>query len=265
MEIDTTLRAVFAMIASTIGVLASNVVTDLSAAEVGVVLLVCAAGAIVQGSAGIGLGLVASPVLLAIEPSFAPGPLLVGGVVIGSRHMIAERPYLETSSLGRALIGLPVGAIGAVTVLQVMSQSALSLAIGVMICLSSALLLSGFQLRRSNTSDVVTGAAGTFTSMAAALPGPPLVIGFHDLSPGALRCTVSVFVTVVSVVAMVSLAVIGRFGTDEFMLLALMVPGLLLGLVASGWTRPRLDKAWFRPAVLVLSFLGGAVLAINQL
>ena len=230
-----------------------------------IILAAAALGAVIQGSAGIGLGLVASPVLLSIDTDFAPGPLLVAGLVIGTRHMAAEWSHLDRPTFGRAILGVPVGAAAAIVVLQLMGPGTLAFTIGLLICLASVLLLTGFQLERTTTTDIITGAGCAFTSLAAALPGPPLVIGFHDLSPRALRCTISLFVACVSVVAMASLAAIGRFGGRELTLLALLVPGLLAGLVASRWTRPWLDQTWFRPAVLTLSFAGGAVLALNQL
>lgn len=241
------------------------VIADLSSIDLAIVLGIAAVGAIVQGSAGIGLGLVASPILLSIDPSFAPGPLLIGGVVVGARHMAAEWEDLDRPTLGRSLIGLPIGAIGGLAVLRVMAADTLSLMIGLLICAAALFLLSGVNVRRTNTVDVMTGAASAFTSITAALPGPPLVIGFADLSPRCLRCTVSVFVAATSAFAFVGLVAIGRFGQHEATLLAVMVPGLLLGVVLSRWTRPLLDRHWFRPAILALSFAGGAALALNQL
>lgn len=243
----------------------TGVIADLSMIELLIVLAATAAGAIVQGSAGIGLGLVASPILLTIDPAFGPGPLLLGGLVIGARHMVAEWDDLDRPTLQRSLIGLPFGAFTGLAILRVMAADTLSMMIGLLICAAALFLLSGVQVTRTNTSDILTGAASAFTSISAAVPGPPLVIGFADLPPRALRCTVSVFVAITSAVAFVGLVVIERFGVHETKLLALMVPGLVLGVGLSRWTRPLLDRQWFRPAILVLSFAGGAALALNQL
>lgn len=244
---------------------AGVVIADLSAIELLIVFAITATGAMVQGSAGIGLGLVASPVLLSIDPSFAPGPLLLGGLVVGARHMTAEWSELDRPTLRRTLVGLPFGALGALTVLQVMAADTLSLLIGFLIVAAALFLLSGVHAPRSGAGDVLTGAASAFTSITAALPGPPLVIGLADLKPGCLRCTVSVFVAATSAVAFVGLVLIDRFGSREAALLALMLPGLVAGVFASRWTRPLLDRHWFRPAILVLSLGGGAALVLQQL
>lgn len=240
-------------------------IAGLSSVDLLIVVAVTAAGAIVQGSAGIGLGLVASPVLLSLDPAFGPGPLLLGGLVVGARHIAAEWDDLDRPTLRRSLIGLPVGIVAGLGLLRVMATDTLSLTIGVMICAASLFLLSGVRVARSNSSDVLTGVASAFTSITAALPGPPLVIGLADLAPRSLRCTVSVFVAITSAFAFVGLVIIDRFGSHEAMLLALMVPGLVLGVFASRWTRPLLDRHWFRPAILILSLTGGAALVLHQL
>ncbi len=240
-------------------------IAELSGPEVAAVLAASAFGGLVQGSAGIGMGLVAGPVLLSIDTDFAPGPMLVAGVVIAGRHLTMEWGDLDRSAFRRSMFGAPVGAVAALLVLSVMSTEALALTIGVLICVMCAALLAGVSLRRTDRTDVITGAGAAFTSLAAALPGPPLVIGFHDLDPKAMRCTVSLFITAMSAFALVSLAAIGRFGGREATLLALMVPGVAAGVVLSRWTRPWLDRAWFRPAVLVLAFLGGAALVVSQM
>lgn len=243
----------------------SEVIVGLTSIDLVIVFAISAAGAIVQGSAGIGLGLVASPVLLTVDPSFGPGPLLLGGLVVGARHMVAEWEDLDRPTLRRSLSGLPVGIVAGLAVLRVMAADTLSLMIGLLICAAALFLLSGVSVTRTHAGDLVTGAASAFTSITAALPGPPLVIGLADLPPRALRCTVSAFVAVTSVFALAGLVVIDRFGTHEAALLALMIPGLLMGVFLSRWTRPMLDRHWFRPAILTLSLAGGAALALNQL
>ena len=244
--------------------LSAEVIAGLTWIDLVIVFATSAAGAIVQGSAGIGLGLVASPVLLSVDPSFGPGPLLLGGLVIGARHMTAEWDHLDRPTLRRLLTGLPVGIVAGLAVLRVMAADTLSLMIGLLICAAALFLLSGVTLRRTNAGDLVTGAGSAFTSITAALPGPPLVIGLADLPPKALRCTVSLFVAITSAFAFVGLVIIDRFGSQEATLLALMVPGLVMGVFVSRWTRPMLDRHWFRPAILLLSLGGGAALVFNQ-
>jgi uncharacterized membrane protein YfcA len=82
------------------------------------------AGAVVHGSVGIGLTLVAGPALIAIDPGFAPGPLLVAGQLVGVRHMYAERQHLDQATYRRCVLGLPIGIGLGVVVLAMMSEKA---------------------------------------------------------------------------------------------------------------------------------------------
>lgn len=239
-------------------------IAGLGAVDLAIVFAITASGAIVQGSAGIGLGLVAGPVLLQLDNEFAPGPLLLGGVVIGSRHVAMEWRDLDRTALRRSAIGLPLGMIAGLLVLRWMEADTLAILIGASICVASLALLSGARIRPSPDLHMVTGAAAAFSSVTAAIPGPPLAIGWADLPPRSLRSTVSVFVMVTSAVALLGLAWIDRFGRHEAGLLAIMVPGLIVGVLASRWTRPLLDRTWFRPAVLVISLAGGLALLIDQ-
>ena len=104
-----------------------------------------------------------------------------------------------------------------------------------------------------------------FASVTAALPGPPLVIGFSDMKPSCMRGTASASILVVAVLASISLVIAGRFGRDELELLAFLLPGALLGLFSARYLRPVLDRAWFRTAVLVMACAGGMALVVRQL
>ena len=64
------------------------------------VLLLTAAGATVQGSIGIGYGLVAGPGLAAIDTAFIPGPVLAVGLIVGTRHIVAEFDEIDRPAVG---------------------------------------------------------------------------------------------------------------------------------------------------------------------
>jgi hypothetical protein len=57
------------------------------------------------------------------------------------------------------------------------------------------------------------------------------------------------------------LAVAGRFGTEEVRASLVLLPGILVGFIASRWTAHLLDRGFVRPAVLGFSALS-AIAAI---
>lgn len=223
------------------------------------------AGAIVHGSVGIGLGLVAAPALVSIDPAFAPGPLLLAGQIVGARHVLAEYKHAELMAWKRGLYGLPFGVAGALILLATVSNKVMAIIVGSLTAAAAALLLMGWDLARTPKAEMGAGAACAFASLTAGMPGPPLVCVYSDMKPSTMRPTASLLILSVAFVGFISLLISGNFGSHEFELLLWLVPGVLMGLFASRWVRPFLDKPWFRPLVLVIALIGGVALVARQL
>ena len=232
--------------------------------EIALVIGFAALGAMVQGCLGIGIGLVAAPVLVSIDPAFAPGPLLLIGQVVGLRHVFAEREHIDREAFRHVLIGIPFGIVAGLSILLMIDARVLSIIVGSATAIAAAAILLGLRVARSRTGDITAGGLMAFASVTAALPGPPLVVGFSDMKPSCMRGTASASILIVAVIAGVSLVVAGRFGRDELELLALLLPGALLGLFSARYLRPVLDRSWFRTAVLVLACVGGIALVVRQ-
>ncbi len=229
------------------------------------VIVITIIGAVVHGSTGIGLGLVAGPALLAIDPRFVPGPLLLSSILIGFRHVAAERANIDRSTLARLLLGMPVGVVAAIVLLTTVEERTMAIAVGGLVIVAVGALLAGFQLPRTPRFEVLGGAGAAFTAVTAALPGPPLVMTLHD-SPGpVMRPTVGASSMAISLTTALSLAVVGRFGSAELLLLAILVPAVLFGLVIARFVRPWLDREFFRPVILCLALAGGAGLILRNI
>lgn len=237
----------------------------MTALEIIAVIVVGAAAATVQGSIGIGFTLVAGPALVSIDPGFAPGPLLLTGQLVGARHIIAERAEADIATWRRCMIGLPVGLAAALLVLETMDRRSLSLMVGGLTALAAAAMLTGVQTRRSGPADVVAGGACTFAAVSAGLPGPPLAVAFSDMRPATLRSTASMVIAVIATLGLAALVATGNFTTDDVRLLAYLLPGAAIGLGASRFVRPHLERPAFRPLILMVALAGGLALVWKQM
>lgn len=233
--------------------------------EIAIIFGLAMAGAIVHGSIGIGLGLVAAPALVSIDPAFAPGPLLLAGQIVGIRHVLAEYDSADLQAWKKGLLGVPVGVIGALLVLEMMSDKLLAIMVGSLTAMAAAMLLAGWTLARTPRAETVAGAVCAFSSLTAALPGPPLVCVYSDMKPSMMRPTASLLILSVATIGFFTLLLSGNFGREEAGLLAWLMPGVIAGLIASRWVRPHLDRPWFRPLVLVIALVGGLALVARQL
>jgi uncharacterized membrane protein YfcA len=88
---------------------------------------------------------------------------------------------------------------------------------------------------------------------------------FHDAPPPVLRSTTSAFLLPLAAVSVALMALVDEFGSYEVGLSLRLVPGVLLGLIASRWLRPVVDRAWFRPSVLLIATIGGVALVLRNL
>lgn len=237
----------------------------MTAGQIAIVVVMSGFGAMVQGSTGLGMTLVAGPVLFAIDPTFAPGPLMMVGLIVSTRHLIVERAHIDRPGLVRFAVGAPVGLAVGLAVLSTIGERQLALVIGSLIVVAVAVVLSGFHPARSNATLAAGGAVTALTSVTASLPGPPFAISFHDSPPPVLRGTIGSFLVPFSSISLVLMTLLGEFGRHELALAGVLVPGVVIGLVASRWARPYLDRTWFRQAVLALSAVGGVALILRNL
>ena len=98
-------------------------------------------------------------------------------------------------------------------------------------------------------------------STLSSVGGPPIALLYQDARGRELRGTLAAVFTVGALVSIGLLAAVGRFGEREVLISLVLVPGVVIGFVASIWTAPLLDRHALRPAILALSALS-AVAAI---
>ena len=207
----------------------------------------------------------AGPALFAIDPNFAPGPLLMAAQLVSLRHIYAERDHIDRTAFTNSIKGLPIGLGCGLVVLSLLSDRTMGLLVGGLTAAAAITLLTGAQVRRTNASDIAGGAVCTFASVTAGLPGPPLVIAFHDMNPRQMRGTSAAFMLSVAAIGFIALAATGNFGSEEIELTMWLMPGVLVGLFIARWVRPLIDRPWFRPLILVVALIGGLALVLRNL
>ena len=227
-------------------------------------VLVVAVSCAVHGAVGFGMNLLAVPVLAVLDPVFVPGPAVAAGLVL-SVLIVVREPVSLDRKLGWAVAGLLPGTLLAVALLAVVPATALAAPTGVLVLVAVALSVLRLDLTPDRTSLTVAGVASGFLATAASIGGPPLALVYAKTQGARLRTNLSGFFVVAAVVALVALLVSGHFGSEAWRASALLLPGVVLGFVASGPLRPLVDRGHTRPAVLSLSALAGVVAIVQGL
>ncbi|MFM7059917.1 MAG: sulfite exporter TauE/SafE family protein [Actinomycetes bacterium] len=230
---------------------------DLTILEWTACLALVAFGATAQGVVGLGLNLLAVPLVAIIDPGAVPGAFVLMGVPLSLAIAVRERHEIDHAGL-RWVIAMRVpGTVVGVVIVSLVSQSALLVAVGVIIVIGVALLRfrapSEITAGEASAAGFAAGVMGT----TAAIDGPPLALLYQHHAGPRLRATLAVAFIVGSLMSATALAVGGQLTWHQVVFAAAMLPAVGLGYFVSHHLAPRVHAAHLRRAVLALAFAAG--------
>ena len=222
-------------------------------------------GSTLQGSVGFGMGLLASPVLMLIDPRFVPAPVLLATLVLTSLLAFRERHGIDVGGLRWAIAGRVLGTVAAMTVLVVLPEDRMTLLFGGLVLLGVGMSLSGLRFAPDRPVLVGAGALSGVMGTIASIGGPPMALVYQGARGATLRGTMSSFFWVGTILSLIALRAVGRFGQTEIQLTSLMIPAVLVGFVCSRWTASIVDRGYTRGAVLSVAAATGLIVIARQL
>jgi uncharacterized protein len=222
-------------------------------------------GALLQGSVGFGLGLVSAPLLVLIHPPFIPGPQIGAALVLVLLMAARERQGIDVGALKWAVPGRFVGAWIGAAALSALPAGALELVFGAVILFAVLLSASRLHLRPNPPTLMGAGVVSGITGTIVSIGGPPVALVYQRASGEELRSTLSGYFVFGCVFSLVALAALGRYGLAEIRLSLILLPGLILGYLASSWTVGKFDRGHTRAAVLLVSGSAAVVAILRAL
>ena len=236
----------------------------MSPGEILTVVLTVLFGATLQGSVGFGMGLLASPILILIDPRFVPGPILLSTTVLTVLLVYRERTAIDFHGIQWAMVGRLFGTVLASAILLVVSADQLVLLIGVFILSAVGMSLSGFRFDPIRPVLVVAGMLSGLLGTVASVGGPPMALVYQHAAGARIRSTMSGFFLLGTILSLGALWYVGRFDAYEIQLTLVMLPSVLTGFVLSKWTDVYVDRGYVRPAVLSVAAGAGLLVIIRQ-
>ena len=161
--------------------------------------------------------------------------------------------------------GRVIGTVAATTVLALLPQDRMALMFGALVLLGVAMSVSGLRLHPRRSVLVCAGAMSAIMGTIASIGGPPMALVYQDAQGPRLRATMSSFFWIGTVMSLVALRLVGRFGEDEIRLTLLMLPAVMLGLFTSRLASAVVDRGYTRIAVLWLATAAGLAVIVRQL
>lgn len=218
-------------------------------------------GAVVQGTVGFGVNLLAAPTVVLLEPSLMPVALLVVGIILPLVSWWNEREHVD-EEVPWALAGRVAGTIPGVWLVSLLRPDQLGIAIAILILLTVALTVFRVEVQVNRSTLVGAGFVSAIAGTTAGIGGPSLGIVYQRSAPSTARATTSVVLLVGSLMSLAGLAIAGRVEARQLWTGLALIPFVVTGFVAALHVRGRFQGPSFRNVVLAAVVLSAvAVLA----
>lgn len=238
--------------------------TDLSWQVVLVIGLVVTLGAYVQAVVGLGLGLLAAPVVALVAPPMVPVLTLWLALLISGLNLVDEHEHVDWRSTAWSLPARVPGTVLGAWLVASFTEEQIGVALAVMVLLAVALTVHTVEVPLNPatlaTAGFVAGATGTATSVG----GPPIALLYQRGNPQVVRATLSVFFFVGVILSLGGLGITGSLDREPSVLALAMSPGVVLGYIVGRRTRGLVDGDAFRWGVLVVCTLSALVLLVRS-
>lgn len=239
-------------------------ILGVDAEVVALVAVALVVGATVQGLVGLGLGLVAAPVVTMLDPSLMPELMLVLAALLPLLTLIRSHDEIDWHGLAWVLSARVPGTAVGVAFLALFADRYIGVAVGVMVLLACALTVRAVEVPvRPGTlavAGLISGAAGTATSIG----GPPVALLYQHRSPEQIRSTLAVLFTVGAGMSLVGIWLGGHFEVRLLLLALLLTPCLAVG----AWAGHRLQGVFpddrLRYAVVAVCAASAVVLLLRS-
>ncbi len=230
-----------------------------------VIALAVFVGAFVQAVVGLGVGLLAAPVVAAFEPDLMPVLPLFFGLLVSGLALRGEWHAVNWPAIGWSLPArIPGTAIG-VWLVVVFTSRQIAVAVGVMVLVAVVLSLRTVSVPITRGALVAAGFTSGVTGTATSIGGPPIALLFQHRPPAEVRATLSVFFFVGVLLGLGGLVIAGEVAWVSVQVAALTAPVLLAG-VWCGWrVRDRVPREQFRNVVLAVCAVSAVGLLAKSL
>lgn len=222
-------------------------------------------GATVQALVGLGLGLVAAPVVTMLDPALMPELMLVLATLLPLLTLIRSHADIDWPGLAWLLPARVPGTALGVTFLALFSDRWLGVAVAAMVLLAVAASLAPARVPMRPVTlvvaGVVSGAAGTATSIG----GPPVALLYQHQSPHRIRSTLAVMFTLGAAMSLVGIWLGGTFELRLLWLALVLSPSLAVGAWIGGRLHGAFPDHGVRFAVLAVCAASAIVLLVRSL
>jgi uncharacterized membrane protein YfcA len=236
---------------------------DLSVTATVVCVAVVFIGAAVQGSIGIGLGLISAPVLAIVDPAFIPATITIAVLPLTVLIAWADREHVRRGDAGLAVLGRLPGVVVGALIVAAISETVLSVLVGLSVLIAVAASLTTRKIPLNTGTLLGAGAASGFMGTTTGVGGPPMALTYQHSDPATMRATISAFFFVGALMSTAALWVAGEVGERQLELSLLLVPAVVAGGLTARALKDHLQPHLVRPLVLTVCAASAVALLLD--
>ena len=230
-----------------------------------VLTLSLVAGAVVQGLVGLGVGLVAAPVVTLLAPELMPVTLLLMAMFMPVVTLWHEHHDIDWFGLLWSLPARVPGTAVGVWLVAAFSDRLLGVMVGVMVLVGVLATWRMIELPVHRGTLVAAGLISGVTGTATSIGGPPIAVLYQHRPARQIRSTLAVYFLVGAVLSVAGLAVAGEVERTDVLFGLLMLPTLVVGGWLARVLRRRTDPESIRTGVLLVCAASAVGLLVRSL
>ena len=208
------------------------------------------AGAAVQSMVGLGLGLIAAPVISFLDPTLMPGSLLIAVIILPMLTLLQEWRHVDWFGMAWGLPARVPGTVAGVWVVAVLEPRALTAVVGFMVLVAVILSVWAFRVRISPVSLVVAGILSGFAGTATSVGGPPIALLYQYERPERVRATLAGFFLFGGAISLFALGIGGQLDGRTIAAGIAAIPFVGLGFLVGNRLRRCVDPGKLRVGLL---------------
>lgn len=229
------------------------------------VFLAVLAGSTTQAVVGLGVGLIAAPVITLLAPDLMPGVLIAVAFVLPCVTLAHDHESIDWPGLAWSLPARVLGTAVGVWVVATFDPRRLGVLIGVIVLVAVGLTWRAVTVPVNRGTLSAAGFVGGITGTATSIGGPPFALLYQHRAPAQIRSTMAVYFVVGAALSLVGLAVSGDLELHQVVVAALLLPAVGLGVLLGVPLRRALPVHRVRAAVLLVSAVSAVVLVARSL
>jgi uncharacterized membrane protein YfcA len=228
-----------------------------------IALVVVIAGTALQSISGLGLAVIASPILVLINPNFLPAPILALGCLLSLFSCIRYRNQLHFTNIQLALLARIPGSIIGVLLLTLLPPLVFALSFSLLILLSVLLSYKHISIRHCSQNLVIAGFFSGLMGTTTSVGGPPIALVYQNSKVSIARAELALFFLVGTFMSLVLLFLSGNVSYYQLQLTLPLIPAVFVGFAFSIWLDKYFQQAFLKPLMAIISVVSCSLILLK--